>query len=81
MNCCKPFSLSPSRWRALDNVNSLENALDRSAQENKGLKEMVRDYGRIRKAIGEDQVDSILEQVKAKEQDEKQALYHRSYER
>ena len=55
-------------WRALDNVNSLENALDRSAQENKGLKEMVRDYGRIRKAIGEDRVDSILEQVKAQEQ-------------
>lgn len=54
-------------WRALDNVNSLENALDRSAQENKELKEVVRDYGRIRKAIGEDQVDSILEQVKAQE--------------
>lgn len=55
-------------WRALDNINTLENALDRSAQENKGLKEMVRDYGRIRKAIGEDRVDSILGQVKAQEQ-------------
>jgi hypothetical protein len=53
--------------RANDSIGGLNDALERKSRENKELKEVVKDYGRVRKVIGEDQIDSILEQVKAEE--------------
>jgi hypothetical protein len=68
-------------WKAIENAKSLENALDRSMQENKALKEVVKDYGRVKKAISEDRVRNILELAKADEQSTFLARSKNLYER
>jgi peptidoglycan hydrolase CwlO-like protein len=66
--------------RAYDSISGLNNALERVARENKELHEVVKDYGRVRHALGEEQIDRIINQAKAEEQSRKRTMRFK-YER
>jgi len=52
-------------------INNLTDKISEIRTENITLKEMVKDYGRLRNTLGDDQVDDILLQAKLAEQAEK----------
>ena len=66
---------------ARERLGTLNASFDRMAQETLNLRRTLTDYKRIRRALGEQQADRLLEQAKAEEQARKQIVHQRNYER
>jgi peptidoglycan hydrolase CwlO-like protein len=66
---------------AHERLSTLNSSFDRMAQETLSLRRTLVDYKRIRRALGEQQADRLLEQAKEKEQARKQNVHQRNYER
>jgi hypothetical protein len=65
--------------RAHEANNNLHKLIDKERQENTRLCETVKDYRRVRKALGEEQTDSIIARAKAEEQALKRPVRSKSY--
>ena len=54
--------------------------IDAIGQENTWLRETVKDYRRVRKVLGEEQTDNIIDRAKVEEQTRKRPVRSRSYD-
>jgi predicted nuclease with TOPRIM domain len=73
--------LSDRLWQLQEQVNHLSEGLEKSKLENEQLRNVAKDYGRVRKFFGDEKTDSIVAQVKQQEQAEKITCSKRNYER
>jgi hypothetical protein len=59
--------LQRTLYRSQERVESLTDRLIKAKDANKQLRETARDFGRVKKILGEDKVKHILNQAKSKE--------------
>lgn len=67
--------------RAYKKMDGLNDGFDRVYNENRQLKEIAKDYRRVRKVLGEDQTNDILDCAKSEEKIQKRTNRNRGYDR
>jgi len=66
--------------RAEDANDRLHNLIDKERSENKKLVEDVKDYRRVRKMLGDEQTDNIINMAKVEEQAKKRPVRSRGWD-